>query len=211
MTIDEMLKVLKKKGKPFASFHKGSTIKVNNKMVQNYTYVLSEEPGMNLGFKPYATPEEMLSMGVFEGKYLNDCLTEFPQEWFLKAIALDKLRPNGADASVNAFGVKSRQNLSVWIDNGWVPSKSNKKTRKKGKYDILSDPDKNPDIRGWFEWFCRYWMGRRMPELDTVQIARWKAINRHAAQIKKNCASGDLSCRPRQRQTLVNWSYDSFI
>jgi len=206
MTIDEMIKVLKKHGKPQASFHKGDTIEVNNKMVKRYTYVLSEEPGSNLGFNPYATPEDMLCMGVFEGKYLNDCISEFPLEWFLKGIALNKLRPESADASINALGVKSRQPLNVWRENGWVPGKGVSKI-----HPILSSKDTNPDERGWFQWYCRYWLGRRIPELDKVQIARWKAFTRHAGQIKKNCTSGDLTCRPVQRQALLQWSYNPFI
>lgn len=207
MTVAQMISVLQKKGKPLSSFRKGTSVRVNNKMVKNYTYVLSTEPGTNLGFDPYATPEEMLCMGIFEGKYLNDCLTEFPSEWFIKAIALDKLRPDGADPSVNAFEVKSRQPLSVWRENGWVPNNGGKK----GKYDVLSDPDVNKDERGWFQWYCRYWLGRRIPELDTVQIARWRAFTRHAGQIKKNCTAGDLSCRPVQRQALLQWGRNPFI
>jgi len=207
MTIAQMISVLQKRGKPYSSFRKGTVVKVNNKMVKNYTYVLSTEPGTNLEFDPYATPEEMLCMGVFEGKYLNDCLTEFPSEWFYKAIALDKLRPDGADPTINAFEVKSRQPLSAWRESGWVPNSRGKK----GKYDVLSDPDVNKDERGWFQWYCRYWMGRRIPELDTVQIARWRAFTRHAGQIKKNCTAGDLSCRPVQRQALLQWGRNPFI
>jgi len=208
-TPEQMLEILKKKGKSFSTFHKGTVIHVNDKMQKNYSYTLEEEPGQNLAFKPYATPEEMLCMGVFEGKYMNDCLEEYPMEWFIRAISLGKLSPQGADPSVNAFGIKSRQNLSVWRENNWVPS--NNKTKKKGKYDILSNSDINKDNRGWFEWFCRYFMGRRIPELDKVQIARWKAISRHTAQIKKNCKPGDLSCRPRQRQLAIQWSHNPFI
>jgi len=205
-TTEKMLEILKKKGKPFSSFHKGDTIHVHNKMQKGYSYTLEEEPGMNLGFKPYATPEEMLCMGVFEGKYLNDCLEEYPQEWFVKAIALGKLSPQGADPSVNALSVKSRQPLKIWRENGWVPG-----TGKSKPHPILSSKETNPDGRGWFEWYCRYFMGRRMPELDKVQIGRWRAINRHIAQIKKNCKPGDLSCRPRQRQLAIQWSYSPFI
>jgi hypothetical protein len=202
----QMLSELKKKGKPFASFHKGNTIHVNDKMQKNYSYVLSEEPSENLVFKPYATPEEMLCAGVFEGKYLNDCLEEFPQEWFIKAIALDKLRPEGADPSINALGVKSRQPLKAWKEAGWVPGGGKSKP-----HPILSSKDTNPDPRGWFQWYCRYYMGRRIPELDKVQISRWKAFTRHAGQIKKNCKPGDLSCRPVQRQALLQWAHNPYI
>ena len=205
-TPEKMLEVLKKKGKSISEFHKDTNIHVNNKMQKGYNYTLEEEPGTNLGFTPYATPEEMLCMGVFEVKYLNDCLEEYPMEWFVKAIALGKLCPQGADPSVNALSVKSRQPLKVWRENGWVPGGGKSKP-----HPILSNRDTNPDYRGWFEWYCRYWMGRRIPELDKVQIGRWKAISRHIAQIKKNCNTGDLSCRPRQRQLAIQWSYSPFI
>jgi hypothetical protein len=52
-------------------------------------------------------------------------------------------------------------------------------------------------------------MGRRIPDEDKRQIKRWRMILRHTAQIKKNCRVGDIFCRPRQRQALLHWAYDS--
>jgi hypothetical protein len=63
--------------------------------------------------------------------------------------------------------------------------------------------------RGWFQWYCRYYMGRRMPDEDGRQIKRWKAIRRHVRQLQLACEPGDLSCRRRQRQALLHWAYDS--
>ena len=207
-TPEKMLELLKKKGKPLSEFHKGTTIHVSNKMVKGYSYTLQEDPGTNFDpeFKPYATPEEMLCMGVFEGKYLNDCISEFPMEWFMKAIALGKLSPQGADPSVNAFQVKSRQPLKAWKQAGWVPGSG-----KTGLHPELAQRNINKDERGWFQWYCRYWLGRRIPQLDKIQISRWKAFTRHAGQIKANCSPGKLSCRPVQRQALLQWSRNPFI
>ena len=166
-------------------------ITVSDKMQKNYRYALSEPIGKNFhpDFKPALSPAKMLEMGVFEGKYLNDCRNEFPKKWFLKADKLGKLSPKKADISKNFFGVKSRQSLREWIRKGWI---------------MPGDPD----IRGWFQWYCRYYIGRRCPD-DERQIGRWKAMKRHIAQIRKYCRPGDPLCRPRQRQALLNWSYDS--
>jgi hypothetical protein len=206
LRVVEMLKAVKTKGRPLQEFHAGDTIHVSDKMTKNYTYTLTENPGQNLAFQPYADPDEILCAGAFEGKYLNDCIEEFPAEWFLKAIALGKLSPQGGDVSLNAFEEHSRLPLSSWQKSGWVPGKHISK-----KDPILSDPEKNPDIRGWFQWYCRYWMGRRLPELDEVQIKRWRAFTRHAGAIRANCDPHDLTCRPRQRQALLHWAYNPYM
>jgi hypothetical protein len=174
-----------------------------NPFHKQYSYILSEEPGAGFDpeFRPDMTPGEMLALGVFEGKYLNDCYCEFPAEWFLNAAALGKLSAV-ADDSVNLFQIKSRQPLSVWKENGWAPSKSGKG---------MLGSHANPDERGWFQWYCRYWIGRRIPDIDRIQIGRWKAFRRHAGQIRAHCSRGDLSCRPRQRQALLQWAYNPFI
>lgn len=208
MTVEQMLEKLQTKGRSLTEFKKNDVIRVHNKMKSSYTYELTEDPGQGFDpqFTPFLSPGEVLAMGAFEGKYINDCIEEFPAEWFLRAIAMDKLRPEGPDVSVNYFGVKSRQPLSAWKKAGWVPGGGKDK-----RFGVLSDPKKNPDERGWFQWYCRYWMGRRIPELDAVQIGRWKAFRRHAGQIKANCTRGDLSCRPVQRQALLHWAHNPFL
>ena len=137
-----------------------------------------------LKFGPELTPKQMLALGVFGGKYMTDCRGEFPASWFAGA----RLSPSRRDCSLNYFGVDASQPLSVWRNNGWIHP---------------GDP------RGWFQWYCRYYMGRRLPQEDLRQIARWKAMRRHVAQIKQHCEPRDLMCRQRQRQALLHWAYDS--
>jgi hypothetical protein len=205
MTTDAMLVQLKK-GKALHHFHKGDTIEVSNKMSKGYSYTLTEAPGTNFaeGFTPYKTPGEMLSLGVFGGKYLNDCIFEFPKEWFVDAIRKGKLSPEGTDIEKNFFSIDSRLPLSEWKKSGWVPGSKRKTRRRRGD---LADPKKNPDERGWFQWYCRYWMGRRI-EIDAIQIQRWKNFKRHFGAVRNACKAKDLTCRPRQRQALLQWAWN---
>ncbi len=163
----------------------GKKIVVHDKMQQGYFYYLDAPVGKGFDalFEPELSPKQMLAMGIFGGKYMTDCAKEFPKDWFDNA----KLNPEFHDPKLNYFGINASQPLSVWRAKGWIHP---------------ADP------RGWFQWYCRYYMGRRMPEDDARQIKRWLAIRRHIAQIKKNCAPRDLSCRRRQRQAILHWAYD---
>ncbi len=160
-------------------------IVVNDTMQKNYTYSLSAPMGKKFheDFKPQLTPKEMLALGVFGGKYLTDCQDEFPKNWFTKA----KLSPQKKDISLNYFEVDASQPLQEWQQKGWI----------------------NPqDPRGWFQWYCRYFLGRRSDD-DIRQIKRWRAFSRHKGAVKKYCEPFDFFCRKKQRQALLHWAYDS--
>ena len=172
--------------RPFANPEKRPRVVVaNDRMQHSYRYVLTAPAGGEFApaFRPELTPSEMLKVGVFGGKYLTDCQAEFPEDWFATA----RLSPECRNPTLNFFGVNASKSLPYWQKRGWI------------------HPD---DPRGWFQWYCRYYMGRRGPD-DERQIKRWKAMKRHVAQIKKHCFPGDLDCRPRQRQALLHWAYDS--
>ena len=160
-------------------------IVVNDLMQKGYVYELTEPEGRNFHpeFKPELTPKQMLRLGVFGGKYMTDCREEFPADWFAKA----KLCHERHDPELNYFGVNASQPLSVWRAKGWI------------------HPD---DPRGWFQWYCRYYRGRRGPD-DERQIKRWKAIRRHVGQIRKNCVQRTGELQEKQRQALLHWAYDS--
>jgi len=160
-------------------------IVVNDKMQKKYVYYLTEPMGKHFDpeFKPELSPKEMLELGVFGGKYMTDCRDEFPKDWYKNA----KLNSKIHDPELNFFNINASQPLSVWKMKGWIHPQ---------------------DPRGWFQWYCRYYMGRRSND-DKRQIKRWKAFKRHYSQVQKNCHKKDFSCRPRQRQALLHWAYDS--
>lgn len=159
---------------------------VNDKMQRDYRYICTAPMGKNFDpvFKPELAPKKMLELGVFGGKYMTDCTDEFPKSWFSKA----KLNSKKHDASLNFFKVNASQALSVWKKKNWISKE---------------------DPRGWFQWYCRYYMGRRIKDEDERQIKRWRQIVRHITQLKNNCKERDLLCRPKQRQALLHWAYDS--
>ena len=158
---------------------------VFDRMQQGYVYFRTEPAGRNFapGFAPELTPKQALRLGVFGGKYMTDCRGEFPKSWFTGA----KLCADRHDARLNYFRVHASQSLAVWRRMGWI---------------------RPQDPRGWFQWYCRYYMGRRSAD-DARQIRRWRAMARHVSAIRKHCEKSDLECRRRQRQAVLHWAYDS--
>ena len=90
-------------------------------------------------------------------------------------------------AEANLFMPGASQPMSVWLENGWI----------------------TPEYpRGWFQWYLRYYHGRRIPDLDAWQIKRQRSfVARHSAQVRKN-GNGDLNLRRKQRQSLLHWAAD---
>ena len=162
-----------------------NVVVVNDKMQQGYRYELTEPMGRNFAsdFTPDLTPKEMLALGIFGGVYMRDCQDEFPEDWFEDA----QLANGARDADINYFGINASQPLAEWERKGWIYEE---------------------DPRGWFQWYCRYYMGRRCPD-DARQIKRWRAMRRHIAQIQAHCQVGDELCRRKQRQAVLHWAYDS--
>jgi len=154
-------------------------------MQKDYRYEPTEPVGKNFDkdFKPELTPRKMLELGIFCGRYMRDSVKEFPKNWFRNA----KFAKDKRNCQLNFFKINASMPLKYWQQKGWI------------------HPD---DPRGWFQWYCRYYMGRRHED-DERQIKRWKAMKRHIGQVKKNCRQRDLNCRKKQRQALLHWAYDS--
>ena len=136
-------------------------------------------------FKPQLSPQKMLKMGVFGGAYFGGKIKEYPKSWFIN-VKLSKT----FDVEKNRFKVKAGLTRKEWLDKGWI---------------FKEDP------LGWFQWYCRFANGRRISRIDDIQIKRWKAFKRHVSAIKKNCENGDIHCRRKQRQAILQWAYNPYI
>ena len=136
-------------------------------------------------FKPQLTPKKMLELGVFGGSYFSSRIKEYPKSWFKNAKTSAKFEVN-----LNRFRVKSGMSKKQWLEKGWI---------------FKEDP------LGWFQWYCRFSIGRRIPHIDEIQIKRWKNFRRHVIAIKKNCKSADMNCRRRQRQAILQWTHNPFV
>jgi len=136
-------------------------------------------------FKPQLTPKKMLGLGVFGGSYFGKKIKEFPKSWYQNAKLSKKF-----DVNKNRFRVAAGLSRKEWLEKGWI---------------FKEDP------LGWFQWYCRFTKGRRISHIDEIQIKRWKAFKRHVSAIKKNCEPGNIHCRKKQRQAILQWAYDPFI
>ena len=193
-SLDDMMAILEEWGRNDGDYVVGTKIQVDNKMQKGYEYELVEPVGKNFAsdFKPHYTPLQMLREGVFGGKYCNDTILEYPRSWFEDG----RFSPEGNNSLMNRFEGDSRTPIANWIKEGWLFSKH--------------------DPRGWFEWYMRYFLGRRIEEefegqpYDRYQINRWKSFARHFGQVKVNCDANDMECRANQRQALLQWSWPAY-
>lgn len=142
--------------------------------------------GWSKDFAPSYTPLEMLDLGIFEGVY-TAAIPNIPKEYKKHKNVLP--RGSEPDVTINHYGVKSRLSLKEW---------------KKRKWTTRDSP------LGWWQWYCMYWLGRRLGDEDEWQIARWRSfVARHMGQVASACDLNDPDCHRRQRQGLLQWAWDS--
>lgn len=118
----------------------------------------------HLSFQPNKSPSEMLSEGIFGGSYyrplysstlsttIADDWRELPPSWTAHLDVTDHLTNPVYDPEVNKYKVKCGQSIEEWEANGWIAHEF--------------------DVRGWFQWYTRFWMGRRCED-DERQVGRW--------------------------------------
>lgn len=147
---------------------------------------MSKKVFWNPDFAPSYTPKEMLDMGIMMDCYYFNATSGLPGS----ILNHPKVNRKGdtPDASKNYYGVKSRTSLKQWQRNGAIRT----------------------DKAGWIEWYCKYYLGRRLGEEDEWQIGRWRSfVARHNAQVQAKCKKGDVKCNTKQRQGLLQWAWDS--
>lgn len=161
-------------------------------------------------FRPNQTPAEVLQGGAFGGTYFRpissavtnrsyhpkDVLpTSVQDDWIAGLDAKTMLTSSTYCESVNKFKVKCGGSIGMWESSGWIS---------------------NADPYGWFQWYCRFYQGRRCSD-DERQIKRWLGIagtkgrfksqlcNKIIAACPRGTAIHDVSISPVIRQTLFHW------
>ena len=128
---------------------------------QESTFHFEDQPF----FTPNKSPEEMLREGCFGGSYwrplrsrrlgisVADDYNELPSSWYSGLDVSKFLTSPTYDIEINKYKVASGQSIEEWEAAGWI--------------------NHTYDVRGWFQWYCRFYMGRRCDD-DERQISRWK-------------------------------------
>ena len=116
-------------------------------------------------FTPNKSPEEMLREGCFGGSYFRPLYSrrlgttvaedylELPASWYSGLDVEKYLLSPVYDPEINKYKVSSGQTIEEWEAAGWI--------------------NHTYDVRGWFQWYCRFFVGRRCED-DERQISRWR-------------------------------------
>jgi len=185
---------------PLAEFEITATAPTRDK---NGVFVFEDFPE----FSPNLSPKEVLSMGSFGGtyfrpiysgvtkqKYGSEVWKELPEDWLQGLNIKSQVSCSVYDPKVNNYGVKCGASLEEWEGSGWI---------------VKQDP------YGWFQWYCRFFQGRRTED-DTRQVGRWARCagatgrwknNLISKIVKAGCAWDNYGVSPVVRQTLQHWAY----
>lgn len=116
-------------------------------------------------FTPNKTPAEVMREGAFGGSYFRPLYSkrlrttisgdhaELPADWTAGLDISRYLTAREYDADANKFKVACGQSIEEWEAAGWI--------------------DHRFDVRGWFQWYCRFYQGRRCED-DERQVGRWR-------------------------------------
>ena len=160
-------------------------------------------------FKPNVGPKSVFRKGAFGGTYFRTidsgvtgkthhgktAIREYPDDWFKGFDIEKKVISSKYDKKVNKYGVKCGSSLEDWENNDWI---------------IKQDP------YGWFQWYCRYSLGRRTTD-DERQIKRWLGLAGPNGRFRKRLMNliiskrkgyNDPSVSPVIRQVLLHWGYE---
>jgi len=160
-------------------------------------------------FRPNRTPKEVLHAGSFGGTYFRpiyssvtkknygpEVYEELPGDWLKGLNKKTQVASPNYDVDVNKFKVKCGGSLEMWETSGWI---------------VEQDP------YGWFQWYCRFFQGRRSDD-DERQIGRWKRCAGVKGRWRNNLVTkvfnsgkkkfDDPSVSPVVRQTLLHWGYE---
>lgn len=158
-------------------------------------------------FHPNMTPKEVLQAGSFGGTYFRpiyssvtgkqykeEAFLELPKDWTEGLNIKKKVTSSKYDEAVNTYKVKCGGSLEMWEESGWIHKQ---------------------DPYGWFQWYCRFYQGRRSAD-DERQVGRWLRCAGPTGRWKNNlimkCYRGgaqynDPNISPVVRQTLQHWGY----
>ncbi|KAL4858951.1 Volume-regulated anion channel subunit [Chlorella vulgaris] len=159
-------------------------------------------------FRPNLTPKQVIQAGSFGGIYFNPRggkpgirgkevaidHREFPADWF-QGLPKKAYVARTYTKGTNKYGVKAGQDQAFWEGKGWIQPQ---------------------DPRGWFQWYCRFYMGRRSED-DVRQISRWRGVVGDKGRwmralankvVRSNKRWDDATVSPVIRQTLLHWAFE---